>query len=136
MFEVVPKNGQTWLICGGRNFNDLGVFDNAMGDLMRLKGCPDTIIHGGARGADTLADEWGKRMALRILAMPADWDRHGRSAGPLRNQAMLAKGPQLVVAFPGGKGTADMVRRAREMNVDVAEIAITSGDYRTGKAGG
>ena len=71
-----------------------------------------------------LAHEWGKRMALDVIAMPADWDRHGRSAGPLRNQAMIARKPDFVVAFPGGRGTADMVRRARSMEIDVAEIRL------------
>jgi hypothetical protein len=48
----------------------------------------------------------------------ADWEKLGRSAGPIRNQAMLDEGrPDLVVAFPGHHGTADMVRRARAAGV-------------------
>jgi hypothetical protein len=50
----------------------------------------------------------------------ADWNTHGRAAGPIRNQRMLDEvKPELVVAFPGGRGTADMVRRAREAGVNV-----------------
>ena len=53
---------------------------------------------------------------------PADWKRYGRGAGPARNQAMLVEfNPQLLVAFPGGKGTADMVRRAQKAGVRVEE---------------
>jgi hypothetical protein len=50
----------------------------------------------------------------------AQWKKHGRAAGPIRNQRMLDKGkPDLVVAFPGGRGTADMIRRAERAGVPV-----------------
>ena len=119
---AVPINGQTWLICGGRDFADAAMFDAAMSDLIQLRGCPARIIHGAYRGADTLADEWGKRMALDVIAVPADWKTLHRAAGPIRNQAMLDRKPDMVVAFPGGTGTADMVRRARGAGITVAEI--------------
>ena len=48
-----------------------------------------------------------------------DWKKYGKKAGPLRNQQMLEEGkPDLVVAFPGGNGTADMVRRAKKANIE------------------
>ena len=54
----------------------------------------------------------------------ADWAKHGRKAGPIRNQRMIDEGrPDLVVAFPGGTGTADMVERARVAGIRVIEIA-------------
>lgn len=123
MFDVIPKNDQTWLICGGRNFIDERIFNGAMGDLIRMKGCPRKIIHGAAPGADTLADQWADRMAISRHRFPAQWDKHGRAAGPIRNQTMLDKGrPHFVVAFPGGSGTADMVRRAREAGLRMVEV--------------
>jgi hypothetical protein len=122
-FDVTPLNGQTWLVCGGRDFADAGMFRSAMADLVRLKGMPARIIHGGAQGADTMAGEYADRHALDLCVERADWRKHGRAAGPIRNQAMLDKHrPALVVAFPGGRGTADMVARARAAGVDVAEI--------------
>lgn len=125
MFDVVPQNGQTWLICGGRGFTDRATFDSAMGDLIRMKGCPQKIIHGAAPGADTLADRWAEHMAIGRHRFPAQWEMYGKAAGPIRNQAMLDKGrPHLVVAFPGGHGTSDMVRRAREAGLEVAEIRL------------
>lgn len=123
MIEAIPINGQTWLICGGRDFADQAMFDSAMGDLVRLNGCPARIVHGAARGADSMANAWADRKAIQIIRMPADWQRHGRAAGPIRNQEMLDRmKPSLVVAFPGGKGTADMIGRARKAGIDVAEI--------------
>jgi hypothetical protein len=57
------------------------------------------------------------------VVYPADWAKHGRAASPIRNQQMLDEGrPNLVVAFPGGRGTADMVRRARSAGVEVIEV--------------
>ena len=53
----------------------------------------------------------------------ADWKRLGRKAGPIRNQRMLVEGkPDLVVAFPGGKGTAGMVTLARNASVEVIVV--------------
>jgi hypothetical protein len=82
------------------------------------------VIAGGASGADTLAEEWAKAQAIPCNVYHADWAKHVRAAGPMRNQQMLDEGrPTLVVAFPGGRGTADMVRRAREAGIET--IAIT-----------
>lgn len=123
MFEVIPTNDQVWLICGGRDFADNEMFDSAMSDLMRLRGCPRCIIHGGAAGADMMAAMWAVKRGTAMVAFPAEWDKHGKAAGPIRNQQMIDKGkPSLVVAFPGGRGTADMVKRARAADIDVAEI--------------
>lgn len=124
---IRPLNGQTWLICGGRNFDDRAMFDAVMSDLLNLYGCPSRIIHGAARGADSLAAAWADRMAIDCQPFPADWRAHGKKAGPIRNQQMLDEGkPHAVVAFPGGRGTADMVRRANAAKVyPVVEVTAT-----------
>lgn len=76
------------------------------------------LIHGAARGADTLAAEWAAARGVTAEAYPANWDLHGRSAGPIRNRRMLRKGkPDVVIAFPGGAGTADMIRQAKAAGV-------------------
>jgi hypothetical protein len=60
---------------------------------------------------------------VRRSIYPADWTRHGKAAGPKRNQLMLDKEkPDLVIAFPGGKGTADMVARAKAQGFKVMEV--------------
>lgn len=123
MFEVIPINGQTWLICGGRDFTDQETFDSAMHELTRRQGCPSRVVHGGARGADQMAGKWAAAKAIDCAVERADWKAHRRAAGPIRNQAMLDRyKPFFVVAFPGGRGTADMVRRAKAADVNVAEI--------------
>lgn len=111
------------LVCGGRDFKDYGLCLSYMDRLHAEVGIT-CIIHGGARGADELADWWASRWAgIESVEYEADWDKHGRAAGPIRNQLMLDEGrPQIVVAFPGGRGTADMVRRARASGIDVRQV--------------
>jgi len=88
---------------------------------------PLVIIHGDAPGADQLADKWARLSQVAVRRHPADWTELGRAAGPIRNQEMLEEEkPDIVVAFPGGRGTADMVIRAREAGVPVREVEALS----------
>ncbi len=114
------------LVCGGRNFRDKVRLYDVMNGLNSRYGFT-TLIHGGASGADTLAGMWAKEWGVSVWVHPADWAKHCNAAGPIRNQDMLERGkPDLVIAFPGGTGTADMVRRAKKTNVQVIEINSTS----------
>jgi hypothetical protein len=92
-----------------------------MEHLVMDRGRPTKIIHGNARGADTMAADWATQMAIEVQSFPADWAAHGVFAGPHRNQQMLDDGkPELVVAFPTRKstGTWDMVRKAKKAGVE------------------
>ena len=121
--NAILINGETWLICGGRDFTDQQMFDGAMSQLIELRGCPARIVEGGAQGADKLAAQWGDRMAIPVAELRADWKAYGKGAGSIRNQKMLdEQKPTTVVAVPGGNGTADMVKRARKAQLDVIEI--------------
>lgn len=81
------------------------------------------VISGGAKGADRHANEWACGKGVTSIQFKADWQL-GAKAGPLRNQRMIDEGkPDLVIAFPGGKGTADMVRRAKAAGITVKEIS-------------
>lgn len=118
------------LVCGGRDFNDYPLGMRTL-DTIHAETPITLIIHGGARGADTMAQDWalskGACSGIRTREFTADWEQHGLSAGPIRNQQMLADGkPELVVAFQGGTGTADMVKRARKAGVRVIEVVGTA----------
>lgn len=78
-----------------------------------------TIIHGAAPGADTLAGATAQDLDFLVEAFPADWERHGRDAGPIRNRAMLDTKPDLVIAFKGGRGTENCVRQAKKLGITV-----------------
>lgn len=120
------------LICGGRDFTNYDLLANTMDKLCLdrewvwdTEYCmPDVIvISGKAKGADTLAIDWAVVNWLQWEEYPTDWKMHGKAAGHIRNQQMLDEGkPDLVVAFPGGRGTADMVRRSKKAGIEVIEI--------------
>ncbi|TGR82317.1 DUF2493 domain-containing protein [Mesorhizobium sp. M2D.F.Ca.ET.223.01.1.1] len=118
------------LVCGGRDYADKQRVWKTLDELAemtpeRLLGKrPFIVIHGACRtGADELADSWAVHNYIPVDEFPADWTTHGKAAGPKRNQRMLEDGkPDLVVAFPGGRGTADMVRRAEAAGVKVVRV--------------
>lgn len=118
------------LVTGGRDYADRDTVWREL-DAIHTKSKITMLIHGDARGADRLADEWAREQQKRVKSSrdpeirccPADWKRYGPSAGPIRNGEMLAQHrPELVVAFPGGRGTANMVKQAREAGVKVVEV--------------
>lgn len=112
------------LVCGGREYDDWRMLASSLGSIYKENGrLPLTIIEGGAKGADFLARVWAKWHGMSFEEYPADWKAHGKAAGGLRNQQMLDEGkPDIVIAFPGGTGTADMTARARKANVRVIEV--------------
>lgn len=113
------------LVCGGRDYGDRRAVEGGLEKLWHIYGRGEfVVIQGGATGADYLARQWCVMRQIPYETYPADWKHLGRAAGPLRNARMLDEGrPDLVIAFPGHKGTADMVRRARAANVEVVEVA-------------
>lgn len=116
--------GERVLVCGGRDYNDYHRLNAVLCKLWEVE--PFSVfMQGGAGGADYLARKWASSWcgAIQKLTFQADWCAHGKAAGPIRNQRMIDEGkPDLVVAFPGGRGTADMVRRAKAAGLRVIEI--------------
>ncbi|WP_260581228.1 DUF2493 domain-containing protein [Sphingopyxis sp. PET50] len=117
--------GERVLVFGGRDFDD----ENAVFGALDCHVNPlrDTVIQGGAPGADRLAREWCRRHNCRCENFPADWKARGLAAGPIRNQKMIDEGrPTKAVSFPGGRGTADMDRRARAAGLPVFRFLATN----------
>ena len=74
-----------------------------------------TVIHGGCSGVDKSCEAVAKRCGIHFSPFYADWDKYVRAAGPIRNQHMLDTcAPQVAIRFPGGKGTADMMKRCKK----------------------
>lgn len=126
---ILPKI----LVCGGRDFNNKDYLYNTLDNICEERGWeyePDKygnflpaveIISGMANGADKLAYNWAIINWCRVREFPADWNKYGKSAGPIRNEEMLIKGkPDLVIAFPtsNSKGTWHMVKIAKEANIE------------------
>jgi hypothetical protein len=109
------------LVTGGRDYSDRATVFATL-DGLDAEHCVDVVIHGAARGADSEAARWASVRGVPAWPNPADWSQ-GKAGGILRNQQMLTDtSPTHVVAFPGGRGTADMVRRARAANIPVIEV--------------
>jgi len=111
------------LVCGGRDYVDR---ESLFATLTAIHTATPfaLVIHGAAKGADRLAGEWAESVGIPVAAYPADWKRYRGSAGPRRNAQMLAEGkPDLVVAFPGGTGTANMIGQATAASVQVHQVA-------------
>jgi hypothetical protein len=107
------------LICGSRFYTD---YKKILQYVRSLKDA--VIIAGGARGADTLAVKAARACGFPFREYPAQWEKYGRKAGPIRNQTMLdMEKPDIVAAFhediESSKGTKDMVTRARKSGVPV-----------------
>lgn len=103
------------IVTGGRDYQDL----NKLAEVLdKIK--PTLIIQGGATGADSLADIYALNKGIECKTYPANWSKHGRAAGPIRNREMLeANRDATVVAFPGGAGTRNCVITAKELGMKV-----------------
>jgi len=97
----MPGRPVRLIVCGGRDFKDA----DWLLKVLNVKA-------------------WAESREIACETYPADWDKHGKAAGPIRNQEMLDQHPDFVLAFPGGNGTADMVARARRAGVPVAEAKL------------
>ena len=111
------------LITGDRNgFDALSIED-----ALRYLPLDTVIIHGGARGVDTLAGQIAEIRGLEVNVVPADWKKLGKAAGNIRNQQMLTRKPDLVLAFHRSiwtsKGTKHMIEIARKAGVPVVLIS-------------
>jgi len=110
------------LVCGSRTFTNY----ERMKETLNAYNITE-IIHGGARGADTLAGRYGNEVSIPMQVFLAEWNTHGRSAGPIRNRRMLTEGDlEMVIAFWDGKsrGTQNMIDQAKKAGVPVHEVTI------------
>ena len=117
----MPDHSYRVLVCGGRDYRN-GIRVGYELDLFNrgARGPITQIIHGGATGADAFGKDWAHQNHVPVRCFRAQWHSYGKAAGVLRNQKMLDEGkPHLVLAFPGRRGTADMVRRAERASIEV-----------------
>ena len=111
------------LVCGGRKYSDMATLFTVL-DRIHMRRTVSRVCHGGASGADSLAGKWAKSRYLDVIAYPAAWRTFGKGAGIVRNGRMLDEfKPDLVVAFPGGIGTAHMMRISDEAGVPVIAVS-------------
>ena len=145
--EIAPSHSLVIAAGGGRDLAwpqqrvAAELFARSGGRLVHL------LLHGGARGADAAIGRAAQQLGWSSAVMPAQWERHGRAAGPIRNRELLEQAiakavahtspgslaSVLVVAFPGGPGTASLVQQARRMAtsspvpIAVVEVSPSAG---------
>lgn len=126
----MTQRNLTVLVCGGRDYQDRAA---VMRELDALSEATDeyplgsvmlTVVTGGCpTGADDFAADWAVVNWCPLHEFKADWNRYGRAAGPIRNRQMLReRRPDLVLAFPGNTGTADMIKAADEAGVKFRKV--------------
>ena len=108
------------IIAGGRDFAPTAK-DWATLDRLRTEIPITKVVSGGARGADHFGERWARSRGVELVVINANWRTLGRRAGPFRNE-MMASYAQALVAFPGGKGTRDMIGRAHQHGLVVHVI--------------
>lgn len=123
------------LVTGGRDYRDKGVLYAVLDRLHAERGF-SVLVHGDAgryklyarrplaiEGADALAGRWADERGIDQIKFPANWNGLGDAAGMKRNKQMLEfTRPDLCIAFPGGRGTANMMRLAREAGVELVDV--------------
>lgn len=111
------------LITGSRDWTDQATIWQALADAVRSIPVDRelVIIHGACRvGADEIAHEWARGYGARIECHPANWTKHGRAAGPIRNKAMVDLGADLALAFikDGSRGASHCARLAEQAGIE------------------
>ena len=112
------------IIAGSRNFCDYKMLEDrcqsVLANWCAENGCDVQIITGGARGADELGKRYAQEHQWEYQEFPANWDLHGKAAGPIRNREM-AKTAHVLIAFWDGRsrGTRNMINEALHYGLDV-----------------
>lgn len=116
------------IIAGGRDFNDYPLLKAKCDNILAEKTATHRIIvvSGAAKGADSLGEQYAREKGYTIEQYPADWNTHGRAAGPIRN-AQMANSADALIAFWDGqsKGTKSMINIAKTKGLGVRVISYT-----------
>lgn len=118
----------TILVTGSREWKDSEFIKRVLSEYVNYDTHRDiTLIHGGARGVDTMCDIFARRWGWKVVEMKADWDSHGKAAGAIRNNAMLDLQPDVVLAFWDGRsrGTEQCFNEANRRGL---KVVVYEGD--------
>ena len=121
------KKQLTAVVCGGREYTDKKFMFNILDDFLL-----DTIIHGDARGADSLCSEYCKNHNIKEVSVSTKWKEYKsgnhwikqKTAGLEANTKMLDIKPDIVIAFPGGRGTRETLRKAKSRSIRVIQPCV------------
>lgn len=115
------------IVAGGRDFDDTTLLSVELDCLCNKLSSQMVVVCGKARGADTMGEEWAHANDLSVKYFPADWNKHGKSAGHIRN-AEMADYSEVLIAFWDGKskGTKGMIDIALKKGLLVQVVRYTN----------
>jgi len=106
------------IVTGGRTYSNKNTLWKTLDSFS-----PTEIIQGGADGADLLAKSYALEKGIKCTTYNAEWNKYGLSAGPKRNKKMCKENQDaILVAFKGGKGTANCIKEAQALGMKVFEV--------------
>lgn len=109
------------IIAGSRTYTNYGAVEYAMRDLR-----PARILSGGADGVDALGEQWARRHGVPLTIYPANWERHGKAAGPIRNAEMARNADALLLLWDGqSSGSRNMLETAWRHGLKITEVNIS-----------
>ena len=119
----------TVAIIGSRNFTNSKFAEKTLNNLVKDRNLKITIIYSGAaKGADKIGAIWGRKNNIEVIEFIPEWDKYKKAAGFMRN-SLIIENADIIIAFYDmkSKGTADSLKKAKELNkeviiIDVAEI--------------
>lgn len=111
------------LVCGDRNWSDFNIIKRELSKYPN----GTIIIEGDCRGADNIGEYIAKQLGFEVIKFPANWEKYGKSAGPIRNRQMLIEGkPDLILAFhsniQNSRGTKNMIETANKSGIKIILI--------------
>ena len=113
------------IIAGSRYFDDYVFLEEQVNDILITEFIlPTEFISGGAPGVDTLGEQYAKKHGWNVKRFPADWNKYGRAAGPIRNRQMAEYGDILIAFDAGGNGTKSMIQEMRKARKKVFVVKI------------
>ena len=116
------------MVAGSRGFSDYGLMKRKIEEFLEREapGRPVRILSGRARGADRLGERYAREAGCALKVFPADWETHGRSAGPIRNRKMILSADGAIVFWDGRlRGTGDCLKRAEEKGIPLRVVLFS-----------
>ncbi len=109
------------IIAGSRSLHDYDAvckaIENSLFDITE-------VVSGTANGVDRMGEIWASENGIPVKRFPADWNRHGKAAGPIRNQQMGDYAEALIAITTGSPGTRNMIEYAKKKGLKVFVLTV------------
>ena len=115
------------IIAGSRNYHDCVVYELIHTTISKLNETNQVkeLVTGCAKGVDAFAEKYGRRYNIPIVKFPADWEKYGKAAGPIRNKQMAIYADALLLIWDGeSRGSANMLKNAKEQGLKIFNVVI------------